>query len=98
MKTNKLLTIFLLTLAMLLAGNFTYASTDDETQDEMDEAADQYNKNVSNARYHVVCTREAPVGSRIKRKVCRTVATIENSQREIKQRMQKLRTSIGPQP
>ncbi len=98
MKTNKLLTIFLLTLAMLLAGNFTYAATNDETQDALDETADQYNKNVSNARYHVVCTREAPVGSRIKRKVCRTVATIKNSQREIKEKMQKLRTSIGPQP
>ena len=98
MKTNKLLTIFLLTLAMLLAGNFTYAATDDETQDALDKTADQYNKNISNARYQVVCTREAPVGSRIKRKVCRTVATIENSQRKIKERMQKLRTSIGPQP
>ena len=98
MKTNKLLTIFLLTLAMLLAGNFTYASTDDEIQKDLDDAADLYKMNKSDDNYKVVCTREAPVGTRIKRKVCRTVATAKQSRKDARRTMNKVRGSIRNLP
>jgi hypothetical protein len=91
MKINKLLTIVF--LAMALALNFTNVFADDE----LDEAADQYNKNKSNDRYKVVCTREAPVGTRIKKKVCRTVAMIEQGQHAAKEALSKLRTNVGNQ-
>ena len=98
MKTNKLLTIFLLTLAMLLAGNFTYASTDDEIQKDPDDAADLYKTNKSDDNYKVVCTREAPVGTRFKRKVCRTVSTIKATRKEAKRGLNRVRGSVGTQP
>jgi hypothetical protein len=89
---KKIITTGLFALVLVFTGNVTNAD------DSLDKAADQYNKNKSNDRYEVVCKREAPVGSRIKKKVCRTVAMSENSQREIKQSMQKLRTTVGKQP
>ena len=103
METNKLLTIFLLTLAMLLAGNFAYAAEDDDLQDDdlqddLDNAADLYNKNQSDENYKVVCTREAPVGSRIKKTVCRTVLTIGRSQREARRSLDRVRGGVGNQP
>ena len=83
---------------MIFAGSFNTVVAEEEPGDAMEKAADVYNKNKSNDRYQVVCKREAPVGSRIKKKVCRTVASTENSQREIKKTMNKMRTSVGNQP
>ena len=95
---RKITTIGLLGAALLLAGNFTNVVAREKVDADLDKASDQYNKNKSNDKYKVVCKREAPVGSRIKKKVCRTVAMTNNSQREIKKTMQKMRTSVGKQP
>lgn len=96
MKIKKLPVIFFLT--MLLALNISNAFAKDEVDDALDEVADQYNKNKSNDNYKVVCKREAPLGSRIKREVCRTVAMVKNSQKEARKTMSRLRTTIGKQP
>ena len=95
---RKLTSTGLLALALLVAGNFTNVAAKEKTGEDLDQVADQYNKNKSNDKYKVVCKREAPVGSRIKKKVCRTIAMGENSEREIKKTMQKMRTSVGNQP
>ncbi len=95
MKTNKLWTICLLSAALTMAGNFTNAVAEEKTTDELEEAANVYNKNKSDVRYEVVCKREAPVGTRIKKKVCRTVASVQNSQREVRKMMREKASSIG---
>ncbi len=92
---NKILTIFLLTLTMGTTGVLTQAASEDEKQRELDMAADEYNKKKTNDKYKVVCKREAPVGSRIKKKVCRTVAVMENTRKEAQRSIQKMRTSVG---
>lgn len=66
--------------------------------EELEEVADQYNRNKSNKRYKVVCRMEAPIGSRIKRKVCRTVATMDRSRTEARRTMDRLRTSVTKNP
>ena len=83
---------------MILTGNFMNVVAEEETEDDLDKAADTYNQKKSNDKYKVVCTREAPVGTRIKKKVCRTIAVMENSQRDAKKAMDRLRTSVGNQP
>lgn len=95
MKIKKLLSVYLCVLALALTGTISYAAADDS---DLDEAENQYNKNKSNDKYKVVCRKEAPIGSRIKKKVCRTVQMSSNSQRQIRQTMNKLRTSVGQQP
>jgi hypothetical protein len=95
---GKLTSIGLLALVLLFAGNFTNVAAKEKTGGDLDQAADQYNKNKSNDKYKVVCKREAPVGSRIKKKVCRTVAMVNNTQKEIRQNMMKMRTTVGKQP
>jgi hypothetical protein len=95
---NKLLTLSFLSIVLFFSGSFTIISAKEDVDPDLEKAADQYNKNKSNEKYQVVCKREAPVGSRIKKKVCRTVAMNQNSQRQIKKTMQKMRTSVGNQP
>ncbi|NKB35759.1 MAG: hypothetical protein GKR93_01130 [Gammaproteobacteria bacterium] len=95
MTIKKLLAIYLCALALGMTSNISYAAASDG---DLGEAENQYNKNKSNDKYKVVCRKEAPIGSRIKRKVCRTVQMSINSQRQIKQTMNKLRTSVGNQP
>jgi len=98
LQVNKLLTLSFLSMVLFFSGSFTIISAKEDVDPELEKAADQYNKNKSNDKYKVVCKREAPVGSRIKKKVCRTVAMNQNSEREIKKTMQKIRTSVGKQP
>jgi len=81
----------------LCAGISTTVLADDGSQGELNAAADQYNRNKSEVRYKVVCRMEAPIGSRIKRKVCRTVTVIERSSREAKRILDRMRTSVGDQ-
>lgn len=95
MKINKLLTMVLLVMA--LAVNFTNVFAQNAVDDELDTIADQYNKNKATDKYKVVCTREAPVGSRIKKKVCRTVGMVEYAQKEAREAMSRLRTGVGNQ-
>lgn len=94
---RKLTTIGFFGIALFLAASFTHVVAAEKTGEEVDEVADQYNKNKSNDKYKVVCTREAPVGSRIKKKVCRTVAMVSNAQKEITRNMKNMRTSIKKQ-
>ena len=95
MKTWKITAIFLCILSIGVSTNISYAATN---EGDLSDAQNQYNKNKSNDKYKVVCRKEAPIGSRIKRKVCRTVAMSINSQRQIRQTFNKLRTSVGDQP
>jgi hypothetical protein len=95
MNSNKLLTIFLLTTALTFSYNSVLAKED--TAPALDAAADQYNKNKSNDKYKVVCRREAPIGSRIKKRVCRTVAMMDGEERMAKEVLDRLRTSVGRQ-
>ena len=95
MKIWKLSAILFCVLSLGLNANLSYAAASDG---DLGETQNQYNKNKSNDKYKVVCRKEAPIGSRIKRKVCRTVAMSINSQRQIRQTFNKLRTSVGDQP
>ncbi len=97
LKINKLLTIIFLSAAMIFVGSFTTVVAEEEPGDAMEKAADVYNKNKSNERYQVVCNREAPVGSRIKKKVCRTVASTEIQQRETSRALKQRRIGVGNQ-
>ena len=98
MEIQKSPLVYSLVFASALVGIFTHVAAADRDQEVLDEVADQYNRNKSNDKYKVVCKKEAPIGSRIKQKICRTVAMSANSQREIKRTMDKLRTSVGKQP
>jgi len=93
MKLNKLMTLFFLIMALAINVNPVFAG--DEPDEALEKAADLYNKNKSNDKYKVVCKREAPVGSRIKKKVCRTVEMVDNSQREAREKLGRMRTSVG---
>jgi hypothetical protein len=95
MKINQLLVMCFLT--MTLSIHFTNVFAADGIDAALDESADQYNKNKSNDQYKVVCRREAPLGSRIKKNVCRTVAMMNGEQRLAKEVTRKLRTSIKPE-
>lgn len=92
MKIYKTLTTFF--LAMLLAGNLTHVSAEDEIQKDLDKAAELYNTNKSDDNYKVVCKRETVVGTRIKKKICRTVATMNQARKEARRRMDRVRGSV----
>ena len=94
MKIVKSFTLVLISCCLFLGSGFTTASADEET----DAIADQYNKNKSNSKYKVVCRKEAPIGSRIKRKVCRTVASMGRSRTEARRQMDRLRSSVTSNP
>ena len=95
MKIKKLVSIFLFSLAMICAGNLTHVLAEDATEEDLKKAADAYNKKQTYDGYKVVCKKEAPIGSHIKKKVCRTVATIDRQHRDAKRVMDKSRISLG---
>ncbi len=94
MNILKSVNLVLVSVCLFLGSGFTVTYADDET----DAIADQYNKNKSKSKYKVVCRKEAPIGSRIKRKVCRTVASMGRSQTEARRQMDKLRGSVSRNP
>lgn len=94
MNIKKCFYLLLFSLCLSLAGGSPAVFADAET----DAIADQYNRNKSKSKYKVVCRKEAPIGSRIKRKVCRTVASIDRSQNQARKAMNSLRTSVSKNP
>ena len=95
MKNDRRSVLVLLTLSIVLSGSVTPLFAE---EDALDQAEETFNADKSNDKYKVVCTREAPVGSRIKKKVCRTIAQSENTQREIKRSFTRVRTSVSQNP
>ena len=80
----------------MLAGNLTNILVAETTDEDLDKAAAAYNQKQEKDRNKVVCKKEAQIGTRIKKKVCRTVATIERQAEEGKALMQRKRISVRP--
>lgn len=86
MNNNKLAIIF--TLCML-AGAPVSAADQDEAQ--LEKAVEAHNAGVTDESQQLVCRKEAVTGSRIKKTVCRTVATMEAEQEAAKRYVNKPR-------
>ncbi len=97
MKMHKLLSLFLFSLALICAGNFTNVLAEDTPESDLDKSAATYNQKQKNNKNKVVCKKEARVGTRIKKKVCRTVATMEKEAEHGKRFLKRSRVSVGDQ-
>ncbi len=94
MRINRLLSLFLLSLIMLSTGISTNVLAKDETTEELDNIAEQYNRKIKDDKYKVVCRKETRVGTRFKKKVCRTIASMEREANEAKKMLSQKRTSV----
>ena len=89
MKIKKLLPILFFSLTLVFAGNFTTVIAEETTDEELDQAAEKYNEKQKYDGRKLICKKETVIGSRIKKKVCRTVASIERDREEAKRMMDK---------
>ena len=97
MKFQNLLPISIISLAVFCAGMPASLYAGEETDQELERIADQYNDKQTRDGAKVVCTMETQTGSRFKTKVCRTVATMERQSKEGKKYLDRVRISVGDQ-
>jgi hypothetical protein len=80
----------LLSALALLAGAGCASSAGTQAETQMNQDAEAYNAAQTSAEKKVVCEMEAVTGTRMKQKVCRTVAEMErdeeNAERMLKER------------
>lgn len=80
----------------LISMDATAKSSDDavDTADEkqVQELAEDYNASQKDERSKVVCKKEAQTGTRFKKTVCRTVATMETDEENAKRSLSRMRT------
>ena len=97
MKLTKLKSALPFTLALICTVNIAPLLAEEVAEEELEQAAEKYNQKEDNERYKVVCKKEVQVGSRIKKEVCRTQATMERQSDEASRSMDRVRTSVGVQ-
>lgn len=97
MKFQNLLPISIISLAVFCAGMPASLYAGEETDQELERIADQYNDKQTRDGAKVVCAMETQTGSRFKTKVCRTVATVERQSKEGKKYLDRVRISVGDQ-
>ena len=80
----------------LISMDATAKSADDavNTSDEeqVEQLAEDYNDSQKDERSKVVCKKEAQTGTRFKKTVCRTVATMDADQENAKRTLNRMRT------
>jgi hypothetical protein len=96
MNIHKLLSVILFSFTLFLAGNLTNVLAEDEIDEDLAKAAEEYNQ-TQNEKRKVICKKEAPIGSRIKKKVCRSVASIERDEKEGNRYLKRRRITSGQQ-
>ena len=96
MKINRLLPILFFSLTIIFAGNSTTVLAEQTTDEELDQAVDKYNEKQKYEGRKIVCKKEAQIGTRIKKKVCRTVASIERDRKEAKRMMDRRQRDVRP--
>jgi len=96
MKINRLLPILFFSLTIIFAGNSTTVLAERTTDEELDQAAEKYNEKQKNEGRKLVCKKVAKIGTRIKTKVCRTVASIERDRKEAKRMMDRRQRDVRP--
>ena len=76
---------FLLVAALLaVVGCGAWGVDSASGRDKQDAAVAAHNEKVKDERERLVCTRETPTGSNFAKRICRTVAQIEEEQERVK--------------
>ena len=86
MNTGKRFFIILFSLTLAFAGSGTSVlAAEEAVADEGTKVAEDYNKKQKYESRKLVCKKEAQLGTRVKRKVCRTRAAMDKAERDAKE-------------
>ena len=90
------LSVLLAGLTLAFAGPAPLVLAADEVEAEIQDKAEAYNDHLTNDRNKLVCKKEAVTGSRIKKTVCRSQASMENSEYQAKRFLDEKKSGIRP--